>query len=228
LNNFKLYFNLDLFILLSDYKKKIWTLKNSKTTDILILEYLGKTTFLRVVDDSDETIQLLTKWRKDNWDGYTTKFQPTFESTKIYLNKIIKDENQILFLIIHDDKKIGHMGISYYDDKDDSIWLENWVKGNSNVAPGIMEYIERLFLKWIFDEFNNSHVKAFIFSDNFKTIRLHEKCGWLTLKSIPLKREFNKDGWKWIPTTLSSDEEYGERYFLLMGKENPEKRSYLS
>ncbi len=210
-------------ILLSKYNKKILTLKNSKTRYILKLEYLGKPTFLKIVDDSDETIQLLTKWRKDNWDGYTTKFRPTFESTKVYLNKIIKDENKILFLIIHDNKKIGHMGISYYDENDDCIWLENWVKGNSNVAPGIMEYVERLFLKWIFDEFNNSKFKAFIFSDNFKTIRLHEKCGWLTLESIPLKREFSKEGWKWIPTKLSSDGEYGERYYLVMCKENNDK-----
>lgn len=216
-----------MLTLISKYNKKIAELKNSKNKDILNLNYLGKSTFLRIVDDSDETIQLLTKWRINNWDGYTTKFQPTFESTKVYLNKIIKDENKILFLIIHDEKKIAHMGISYYDEDDDCIWLENWVKDNSNVAPGIMEYVEKLFLKWIFDKFNNSKVKAFIFSDNFKTIRLHEKCGWLTLKSIPLKREFSKEGWKWIPTKLSSDEEYGERYYLIMCKENLEKRFTL-
>jgi len=210
---------------MSKYNKKIAELKNSKNKDVIKLEYLGKPTFLRIVDDSDETIQLLTKWRNDNWDGYPTKFEPTFESTQVYLKKIIKDENQILFLIIHDDKKIGHIGIAYFDESDDCIWLENIVKGDSNMAPGIMEYVENLFLKWIFDEFNNSKIKGYIFSDNYKTIRLHEKCGWLTLKSIPLKREFSKEGWKWIPTKLSSNEEYGERYFLVMCKENNDKRS---
>ncbi len=208
---------------MSFYEEKIRNLK-ANVHEILKLEYLGKSTSLQIVDNSDETITLLTKWRNKHWDGFNTKFHATFDTTQIWLDKIIKDKNQILFLLVHDNKKIGNLGIALYDEKDDCIWMENFIKAESNIAPGIMEYVEKFFLKWIFDEFNNSKIKFYVFSDNYKTIKLHEKCGFLTLDSIPLKREFSKDGWKWIPTDLSSDEEYGERYFLIMGQEKNDKR----
>lgn len=209
---------------MSFYEAKIRDLKTN-VREILKLEYLNKPTSLQVVDFSDETIELLTKWRNENWDGFNTKFNATFKTTKIWLEKIIKDKDQILFLLIYGDKKIGNLGIWKYDKDDDCIWMENFIKGEPLVAPGIMEYVEKLFLKWVFEKFNVSKIKFYVFSDNFKTIRLHEKCGFLSLNSIPLKREFSKEGWKWIPTKLSSNEEYGERYFLLMCKENNDKRS---
>jgi RimJ/RimL family protein N-acetyltransferase len=212
--------------MMSFFEEKIHNLKTN-VHEILKLEYLGKSVSLQTVDFSNETIELLTKWRNKNWDGFNTKFNAKFDTTKTWLEKIIFDKQQILFLIIYDGEKIGNMGIACYDESDDCIWMENFIKGKSNVAPGIMEYVEKFFLKWIFDEFNNSKIKFYVFSDNFKTIRLHEKCGFLTLGTIPLKREFFKDGWKWIPTKLSSTEEYGERYFLLMCKENLEKRFTL-
>jgi len=208
---------------MSFYEAKIHDLKTN-VHEILKLEYLNKPTYLQIVDSSDETIELLTKWRNENWDGFNTKFHAKFDTTKTWLKKIINDKQRILFLIIYDGKKIGNMGISDYDEKDDCIWMENFIKGDSTIAPGIMEYIEKFFLKWIFDEFNVSRIKFYVFSDNFKTIRLHEKCGFLTLDSIPLKREFSKDGWKWVSTQLSSDTEYGERYFLIMCQEKKDKR----
>jgi len=208
-----------------NFYEKLSKIKNSKDKDIIKLKYLEKPTSLQIVDFSDETIHLLTKWRKENWDGFNSKFNPTNDSTKQWLKKTIDSKQRLLFLIIYDGKKIGHTGMVFLDEKnDDTIWMENIVKGEPSVAPGVMGFIEKFFLKWIFDEFNVSWVKGYVFSDNARTIRLHEKCGWLTLDSIPLKREFSKDGWAWVKTNLSSPEEYAERYFLLMGKENKDKR----
>jgi len=220
LYNFKLHFVLLNYM--SFYEAKIHDLKTN-VHEILKSEYLGKSTSLQVVDLSDETIELVTKWRNENWDGFPTKFHAKFDTTKAWLKKNINSKQQILFLIIYDGQKIGHYGFSYNDEKDDCIWFETVVKGEPSIAPGVMEYIETFLLKWVHDEFNVSWVKGYVFSDNFRTIRLHEKCGWLTLNAIPLKREFSKDGWKWVHTHLSSSEEYGERYLLLMGHQKKDK-----
>jgi len=197
------------------FKKKIRKVKK-KATDIIISKFDGKVVSLRPVDDSDETINLLLEWRNKYWDGFPTKFKGTFERTKKWLiEEVLNNPKRILFLIIFNGKKIGHMGLTYCNEKDDYIWFENFMRGEK-IAPGLMEFIEKKYIKWTFDEFDISKIKGGLFSDNYKTIRLHEKNGFLTRSAIPLKRKFTTDGWIWKKTKLSSPEEYGERYFLIM------------
>jgi len=208
---------------LNRINEKIKQIKQAGIRDILKLSFNDKIVSLRMVDDSEETINLLLEWRNEYWDGFNTKFKGTYERTKKWLiNQVLKNPDRVLFLIILDGKKIGHIGI-FYNKKEDSFWFENIIKGVKDSAPGIMEFVEKRFIKWVFDEFNVSQIKGYIFSDNYKTIRMHEKCGFLTLDAIPLKRKFTTDGWIWEKIKLSSQEEYGERYFLMMVREKGEK-----
>jgi|TARA_B110000438_G_C15708015_1_gene604066 RimJ/RimL family protein N-acetyltransferase len=199
------------------FHDKIKQIKDDNSTSILEFKFLQKTVSLKVVDDSDETINLLTKWRKENWDGFDSKFEITFRKTKQWvLNQILKNPNRILFLIIFDGKKIGQYGINGYDEKNDSIGLGDLIKGEHNIAPGIMKIVEKEFLKWIFQSLKISSIKGKVFSDNFRTLNLHNETGWTMVDSIPIKRIYTEDGWKWEEMKLQSEEEYGERYFNII------------
>ena len=196
------------------YHDKIKEIKNNNLENILNFKFQEKIVSLKVVDDSDETINLLTKWRKENWNWFDSKFDITFEGTKRWvINQILKNSERILFLIIYDGRKIGQYGINNYNQNDDVVWLGDLMKGEQNIAPGIMEYVDREFTRWVFDVLKISIIRGKVFSDNFRTLNLHDKAGWKIIDSIPLKRVYNDNGWKWEEMELKSEEEYGERYF---------------
>jgi RimJ/RimL family protein N-acetyltransferase len=198
------------------FSEKIKHIKKAGAVDIFKSSFDGKPVSLRMIDDSEETVNLLLEWRNEHWDGFNTKFKGTFERTKKWLiEEVLHNPKRILFLIIFNGEKIGHMGLTYGDERDDFIWFENFMRGKKT-APGLMAFIEKEYIKWIFDEFDILKIKLIVFSDNYKTIRLHEKNGFLTQGIIPLKRKFTTDGWIWEETKLSSPEEYAERYFLIM------------
>ena len=90
------------------FKKKIRKVKE-KAADIIISEFDGKVVLIRLVDDSDDTIELLSKWRNKYWDGFDTKFKVTNDGTKKWIKSIQEKDDRILFLIIFDNKKIGHV-----------------------------------------------------------------------------------------------------------------------
>ena len=196
------------------FKKKIRVVKG-KAADIIISEFDGKVVSLRPVDDSDDTIELLSKWRDKYWDGFDTKFKVTNDGTKKWIKSIQEKDDRILFLIIFDNKKIGHVGLDGYNENENSIFFTDFMRGVRGFAPNLMEHMEKLFIKWIFDELNISIIQLRVFSDNYKTINLHERCDFLTVGSIPLKRDFFNYGWKWKQTMLKEGE-YAERYFSIM------------
>ena len=66
---------------------------------------------------SQENIKLISKWRKENWRGFLTKFKVTEMGTGSWLENIWKDSDRILFLIVVNKKKIGHIGIYKYNKK---------------------------------------------------------------------------------------------------------------
>lgn len=210
-NNFGIEKNMEI------YHEKIKEIKEKGPIDILKFEFNEKPCSLRMVDTSDETINLLSKWRKGNWDGFDSKFNVTFNGTKKWLDEqILKNSERALFLIIYDGRKIGQWGMSGYDPTENSVWVIDLIRGEKNVAPGIMTIIDKIYFKWIFDTFKLSKIKLKVFSDNFRTINLHSKTCMNMVDIIPFKRTYTDDGWKWETKELKSDTEYGERYFIIM------------
>jgi len=53
---------------------------------------------------------------------------------------------------------------------------------------------------------------------NLEELLKVQKNGFLTVNSIPLKRNFTKDGWIWNETKIDSENKYAERYFNIMEK----------
>lgn len=198
------------------FLKKIREIKQKQDSDFARISFNKKQVVLRVVDKSEDTIQLLTQWRNEFWDAFPVKFISTIPGTRKWLKEQVYDkEDRILFLIILDGKKIGHIGTYRYDKKENSAEIDNVVRALRQNHPGLMEKVTKFLIHWMLDDLQLSKVKLKVFSDNHKAINLYERCGMLTVGIIPLKRKFTNNGWEWKEIMLK-DEEYADRYFSIM------------
>lgn len=197
-----------------DEIKKIKELEEAYSLRINIDE---KFVVLCPVDESSETIRLLTEWRNKHWDAFPEKFNATEERTRIWLkNQVIHNPDRLLFLILLDGQKIGHIGTYRYDINDNSAEIDNVVRAVRNGHPGLMQKVTVFLIKWMFEDLKLSKIKLKVFSDNYKAINLYERCKMMTVGSIPLKRIITPEGWKWQPMEVNDTTVYGERYFSMM------------
>lgn len=164
---------------------------------------------------SQENIKLISKWRKENWRGFLTKFKVTEMGTGLWLENIWKDTDRILFLIVINKKKIGHIGIYKYNKKSKSVSIDSVLKGIKVSEKKIMEKVLDILFNWIFRELKLTKIQLEVFSDNFKAINLYERAGMLTICSVPLKKVELLDGWVWEKTKLKKNK-IGERYLNQM------------
>ncbi|MGI0011218.1 MAG: GNAT family N-acetyltransferase [Nitrosopumilaceae archaeon] len=171
---------------------------------------------LRPVDDSEETINLLTEWRNKFWDSFASKFEATKDRTRLWLrSQVMENPNRILFLIRVDSQKIGHIGIFLYDELQKIVEIDNVLRGIRNGNHGLMEKVTKNIIQWVFDDLRFEKIRLRVFSDNYKAINLYERCHMVTVDAIPLKRIFTNDGWKWEPAVVKENQ-YAERYHNVM------------
>lgn len=164
---------------------------------------------------SQNNIKLITKWRKENWDGFLTKFNVTEKNTESWLEKISNDTGRILFLICVNNKNIGHIGIYKYNNKNQSVNIDSVLKGRKDIGKNLMKEVLKILFDWIFEEMKLKSVQLEVFGDNFKAINLYERAGMLTVNSVPIKKIKTKEGWVWKKTKVSQNK-IGERYLNLM------------
>ena len=187
-------------------------LKSQNLHDICQFNLDGKIVLLRPIDKTDNTASLLLEWRNKEWNWFNTKFIGTLERTKKWIIDIENTPNKILFFVICDGEKIGHFGIHLYNSDENSIVICNVLKGVKNSSPNLMEHALKKLFRWIFLELKISTIYLNVCSDNWKAIRLYEKCGMQTIGTTPLKRIITNDGWEWVKTKLESENSYPERY----------------
>ena len=158
----------------------------------------GKIISLRLVDDSIESIRLITKWRRENINWYDSEFSPTELKTKKWLqNNIIGNSNNVLFFILVNGKKVGHIGLDSYNEKLNYVYIMSVVKGENIVFPRLMEYVGKELIEWIFKNLEILIIRIRVFSDNYKAINMNERIGMLTVNSIPMKKTKKNDGFIW-------------------------------
>jgi len=208
------------------YHDEIQKVKDLGFIDFLKVKINESVVTLRPIDESDDTVNLLKEWRIKYWDAFPTKFTPTFDGTKIWLRKqIIDNTDRILFLIMLNGKKIGHIGTFHYDENSNSVEIDNVLRGVRGSLPGLMENVLNSMFEWMFSDLKLSKIQLRVFSDNYKGMSLYERCNMLMVGVTPLKRVFNGNDWNWIEVSLKSEEDYGERYFSIM---EITKNSYLT
>ena len=204
--------------MMAHYHDKLKQIKNLSDIDLVEFNIGDSVATFRVVDDSTETVKLLSKWRDEYFDAFYDKFKVTEERTKMWIQKQNLDlPGRILFMIILNGQKVAHMGIDSYDEHDNSAKLSNILRGVREGYPGLMLKGEIALSKLMFELLKLSKIKVCMWSDNFKAVNLHAtKLGCNVEDNSPFKRVFTDDGWKWEKITLHSESEYAEKYVLSM------------
>lgn len=200
-----------------NYYTKLREIKNHGCVTFMKIKHDDKDIILKLVDESDETVNLLYTWRKKYRNMFATDFHMSEKKTKNWIKKnILENPDRILFMIYVDNKKIGNIGTALYDEKINSASLDNMMKDPNYTYPGIMTIVEKAYLKWMFDGLKLSKITGFLFSDNYKMMSIHKKCGWIILKVIPVKHIITKDGSRWEKIASKSSNEVAERYFNII------------
>jgi len=204
------------------YHQQIRKIKEKGQIDFMEIRYLGKIIKLRLIDDSDDTVQLLTDWRNKTRHMFATNFELNHEKTKKWINTdVLENPDRIQFMIFVDDKKIGIIGSDLNEAKTE-VEFDNLMKDPDFNLPGLMTVVAKVYHRWNFDFLKIEKMYGQLFSDNFKILNLHMRCGWKMINVVPLKRVYAKDGWKWETMELKSENDYGERYMTVieLTKEN--------
>jgi RimJ/RimL family protein N-acetyltransferase len=195
---------------------RVQQIKEQGDNDIIRIKHGKNTITLRNLEMSKENIQLLTKWRKKYMYSFGSKFEPSEERTEKWLKKqIIEKSDRILFLVMYNNKKIGHIGLFNFNKDSNSYELDNVLRGRKIGPHNIMEIALRTILQLVFEYFKLSKIQLKVFSDNYKAINLYERSGLLTIKSSPVKRFFVKDGWDWREVKHKKNI-LPERFFSIM------------
>jgi len=201
---------------MSNYHVGIQQIKTLNKSIPIHMDDVHASAFLSPVDTSQESVYLLTKWRKKYGNYFATKFEPTEERTRKWIKEqVIKNRDKILFLIILNKQKIGNIGFFNYNKNNNSAEIDNVLRGERKEYAGLMENVLYSMFNIGFKELKLSKITLKVFSDNNKAINLYERCGMLEVKQIPLKKIITNDGWRWEESLLKKHEN-SHRFFSFM------------
>ena len=199
------------------YHEKLKEIKNLGFVDFMKIKYDGKDVVLKLVDESDETVNLLYNWRKKYRNMFATDFKMSEEKTRKWIKKgILENPEKIVFMINADNKKIGIIRTATYDKKTNSAMLDTMIKDPTYKLPGLMTVVEKVYLRWMFEGLKLSKITGFLFSDNEKMMNIHKKCGWVTIDVVPIEQKKMKDGTKWEEIKPKFSNKPVERYFNII------------
>ncbi|MBI2454400.1 MAG: GNAT family N-acetyltransferase [Parcubacteria group bacterium] len=177
--------------------------------------------------DSEESIRLFSKWREQHSWWFPAQFQVTKEGTGRWLKAGLLDKpDRMLFWVVVPDnstaRKIGHMGLFRINPEDYSCEADNIVRGEEE-PKGIMTSALKALMAWTFSILKNWALELTVYEDNPRALALYDRCGFKTIKRIPLKRVEEPGIVKWeeLPDELPGCSLSAERYFLKMRIEQP-------
>ena len=114
------------------YHEQIKKITAQGPIEFIKINYNGKKITLKLVDDSDETVHLLTELRKKYRHMFATNFKMSEKRTRRWIReKLLPDSGAILFIIYVENKKVGNIGSNLYDEKTNSAELDNMMKDPS-------------------------------------------------------------------------------------------------
>lgn len=177
--------------------------------------------FLKPIDirlsNDEDIISSLTRWRQKYMRYFLTQFEATNGRTRIWLNNVvIKDDTRILFLIMDEtDKAIGNFGICNIDSK--SAELDNLIRGEKGGCPKLVLFSEISLISWIYNNLDINDLYLHVFSNNFRTIQLHESVGFRRADIFKLKKNEISDEVKYTKDCSSKPdgEEHGYMRMVL-------------
>lgn len=202
---------------INNYYKKLQIIKHSENTELLSMQYKNYIIILKLIDNSNDTIRLITKWRKLYRNNFGTDFEINEDKTRKWINEgILSNIDKVVFMIYADNEKIGIISTSDYQEESNSAILDTMMKDPGFKLPGLMTTIEKVYLKWMFDELKLSKIRGFLFADNEKMMKIHTKCGWKLKEVVPIEQVKTTEGTKWNIITSKDPKQDVNRYYNLI------------
>lgn len=154
----------------------------------------------------DEICDKLTNWRNDFMFAFQTQFKATPERTCIWLENFINNAPTRLLYLIMDLKNnpIGHIGLAN-PDQTGRIELDNVIRGESNVEPGIMANAISTLSSWCKNTFFSKQIFLRVLEDNKHAVNFYKKLGFKINKREPLKKIESPDLISYIPTSQNDE-----------------------
>ncbi len=133
-------------------------------------------------------IDALTRWRQKYMKFFLTQFNATSDRTKSWLSQTIIPAYDRLFFLIYDDQKqlIGNFGLCNISST--QVELDNLIRGEKGGDTRLIYYSEIALLSWVYLSLDVPRANLHVFSNNLKTISLHESVGFNIERSHRLTR----------------------------------------
>jgi perosamine synthetase len=162
----------------------------------------------------ERLIGLLGSWREESAFAFPTQFPVTRDGTATWLRRGLLDvPDRILFLV--QDRfghTVGHLGFAAADNPDRSLEVDNVVRGDKAVQPGLMGAALEGLLTWGEDCFRPARIHLRVFADNEHAIGFYRRLGFRDAARSPLRREVDGEAVRYIPSAAAR----ADRWFLGM------------
>ena len=143
--------------------------------------------------------EALCRWRRMHMEHFFTSFDATPARTQRWLEStVVADPARVLFFICDaDGRRVGNFGICNISD--DDIELDNMLRGEPGGAPRLIHHSELALIRWIHEDLGipSIHLRG-ILSGTERTIRHHERIGFVETERLPLRREATEDGFRYV------------------------------
>ena len=168
--------------------------------------------------EQPEAAALLAKWREKANPFFPSQFPVTLEGTHRWLVKgLLETADRILFWVkTADGRLVGHVGLFRFDFEGKSVEVDNIVRGEEGVQPGLIQTAIAAMLDWAFDELGCAATTLRVMSDNERAIKLYRRLGYEEIARVPLKREEHGAAVHWVEVDAPDGDPATARYFVTM------------
>ena len=144
--------------------------------------------FLRPITRNlkDYEVKLLSDWRAKNQHVFKDPNPITIEGTRRWFLDTHKDRRLLFF--IESTSPIGHIGIYRIDPKDDSLEIDNMIRGTSE-KKGIMHLSLAALLEWLNEVLKPKKIYLAVLKENIHAVEFYKKNRFTVYKEIKRKGE---------------------------------------
>ena len=142
----------------------------------------------------------LARWRQAAPEAFPSVGVVTVEGTGRWLEKaVLGQADRMLFWVVDGEgKPVGHAGFFRYDAESNTIEIDNVVRGEKGCSRGIMTVAVRALCAWALERLGVEALCLRVFDDNPRAIRLYRAVGFRELFRLPLVRQEEPGGHRWV------------------------------
>ena len=165
------------------------------------------------------TIDLLTAIRA-NVTTFPSQFEVTPERTRKWLRALLLDvPDRILFFVLNwAGHIVGHAGFTHCDNDEGRMEVDNVVRANAGIEPGLMSVAIQRLCNWAEKTFVPREIYLRVLEDNTHAVRFYERLGFRGYERQPLRRVESNDEVNFVPRS-AEDTDPPDRIYLFMRKE---------